>query len=89
VDSADLLSADIFGVLEREFEDALGGFLGDELDALHDTVHDYVLDAGVFALGVLSDQHSVHAVVWGLVSLNRLAGTDVGEEVEGSSEGEI
>lgn len=75
--------------MECVAEDALTGLAGDELDALHDAVYDYVLDAGVFSLGVLADQDGVDAVVWGLVSFDGAAGSDVGEEVEGSAEGQV
>lgn len=70
VHDADLLLADALGVLEGEAEDTLGGFAGDELDALDNTVDDDVLDAGVLALGVLSDEDGVDVVVRGLVAGN-------------------
>lgn len=86
---ADLLAADLLGVLEGEAEDALGSIAGDELDGLDDAVNDLVLDARVLALGVLSDEHGVDVVVGGLVAGDRSAGSEVGEEVEGSSEGQV
>lgn len=89
VDDADLGLADVLGVLEGEAEHALAGLAGDELDRLDDAVDDDVLDAGVLALGVLTDEDGVDVVVGGLVSLDALAGTHVGEEVEGPSEGEV
>lgn len=70
VHDADLLLADALGVLEGEAEDTLGGFAGDELDALDNTVDDDVLDAGVLALSVLSDEDGVDVVVRGLVAGN-------------------
>ncbi len=54
----------------------------DELDALDDAGDDLVFDAWVFALGVFADRHNVDAVVQRLVALNRLARTNVGEQVE-------
>lgn len=89
VDSAHLLAANIACVLEGVAEDALGGLAGDELDALHDTVHNDVLDAGVLALGVLTDQDSVDVIVRGLEADDAPAGTHVGEEVEGTAEGQV
>jgi len=89
VHSADLPLADVLSVLKREAEDALGGGAGDEFDALDDAVDDDVLDAGVFAFGVLADEGDVDVVVGGLVAGDGLAGPDVGEEVEGAAEGEV
>jgi hypothetical protein len=89
VDDADLLAADGLGVLEGEAQDALAGLAGDELDALNDAIDDDVLDARVFALGVLADQDGVDVVVGGLVAGDGAAGSQVGEEVERSSQGQV
>jgi len=89
VDNADLLLVDGLRVLEGETEDTLGSLLGDELDALHDTVNDDVLNARVFTLGVLTDENSVDVVVGGLVASNGLAGTQVGEQVESTAESQV
>lgn len=89
VDSADLLPANVAGVLEGVTQDALRGLTGDELDALDDAIDDDVLDAGVLALGVLADQDGVDVVVGGLEALDGPAGTDVGEEVEGTAERQV
>lgn len=89
VHGADLAAANLLGVLEREAEDAFRCLAGDELDRLDDTVDNDVLDSGVFSFRVLTDQHGVDAVVRSLKALDRFAGTDVGEEVESSAEGEI
>lgn len=48
-----------------------------------------VLDTRVLSLGVLSDQDRVDIVVGRLVSLDRDTGSDVGEEGEGSTEGQV
>ena len=89
VDDANLGLANVLGVLEGVAEHALGGLAGDQLDRLDNTVHNDVLDARVFALGVLTDEDGVDVVVGGLVSLDALAGTHVGEQVEGPSEGQV
>jgi hypothetical protein len=86
VDNADLVAADLLGVLESESDDALTGLASDEFDALNDTIDNDVLNTRVFTLGVLADQDSVDTVVWGLVASDGSAGTQVGKEVEGSSE---
>lgn len=89
VHSAHLLAANVAGVLEGIAQDALRGLAGDELDALHDTVDNDVLDARVLALGVLTDKHRVHIVVGGLVALDAAARAHVGEEVEGTAESQV
>lgn len=89
VNDADLLAADGLGVLEGESQDTLAGLLGDELDALDNSVDDDVLDARVLALGVLSDQDGVNAVVGGLEAGDGSARSQVGEQVEGSSQGQV
>jgi len=89
VDSAHLLAADVAGVLEGVAQDALRGFTGDELDALHHAVNHHVLNARVFSLGVLADQDRVDIVIGRLEADNGSAGSHVGEEVEGSAEGQV
>jgi hypothetical protein len=89
VDGADLVLADLLGVLEGVAQDALGSLAGDELDGLDDAVDNDVLDARVFSLGVLTDENGVDTVVGGLVALDGLARTDVGEEVEGTTESQV
>ena len=89
VDSADLLPANIAGVLEGVTQDTLRSLAGDKLNALDDAINDNVLNTGVLALSVLTDQDGVDVVVGGLVALDRPAGTDVGEEVEGTAECQV
>jgi len=89
VDDADLFLARGDGVLEGEAQDALRGLLCDELDGLDDAVDDDVLDARVLALCVFTDQDRVDVVVGGFVAGNGLAGTQVGEEVEGAPESQV
>lgn len=89
VHSADLLPANVAGVLEGVSQNALRGLAGDELDALDNAIDYNVLDTRVFSLGVLTDQDSVDVVVGGLVAGDGSAGADVGEEVEGTAESEV
>ena len=48
-----------------------------------------MLNAGVLALSVLADEDSVDVLVGGLEALDRYTGTHVGEEVEGSTKGQV
>lgn len=48
-----------------------------------------MLDTGVFALGVLTNQDCVDVVVGSLVACDTLARSDVGEKVECPSEGQV
>lgn len=89
MDDADLLATDLGGVLEGESQNTLASLTGDELDALDNTVNHDVLDSRVFTLGVLTNENSVDTVVGGLVAGNRPARSQVGEEVECSSQGEV
>jgi len=57
-------------MLEGEPEHALRGLPGDELDTLHDSVHNDVLNARVLALGVFSDEDEVNIVVRSLVAFD-------------------
>lgn len=89
MDNTDLLLVDGLRVLEGETEDTLGSFAGDELDALHDTVDNNVLNTGVFTLGVLTNENSVDVVVGGLVASDGAARTQVGEQVESTAESQV
>jgi hypothetical protein len=48
-----------------------------------------MFDTRVFSFSVLSDQDGIDVIVWGLIASDRAARSDVGEEVECSSEGEV
>lgn len=48
-----------------------------------------MLNTRVFTLGILPDKDGVDVVVGGLVASDGFARADVGEEVEGTAEGEI
>jgi hypothetical protein len=89
VDNADLLLVDGLRVLEGETENTLRSLAGDELDALHNTVDDNMLNTGVFTLGVLTDENSVDVVVGSLVASNGTARTQVGEQVESTAESQV
>lgn len=76
-------------LLEGKSEDAFRGIASDELDGLDNSVDNDVLDAGIFALGVFSDQNSVDVVVRGFETSDRSAWSQVGEEVKGSAKSEV
>lgn len=89
VDNADLLAANLVGLLEGEAQDALRRLPGDELDALNNTVDHDMLDTRVLALGVLADQDGVDVIVRCLEAGDRAAGPQVGEEVECAAESKV
>ena len=89
VHDADLLLSGGLSMLESEAQDTLRGFPSDEFNTLDNTINNDVLNSGVFTLGVLTDQHSVDVVIWGLVSSNRAAWSQVGEEVESTTESQV
>lgn len=89
VDDADLSAANSLSVLECKAEDALGGFASNELDALNNAINNNVLNPGVFTLSVLTDENSVDSIVRCLEAGDRAAGTEVSEEVEGTTESQV
>ena len=89
VDNANLLATDSFSMLERESEHTLRSLPCDELDGLNDTVNNNVLNAGVLALSVFSDQNGIDVIVGSLVASNGTAGSQVCEEVECAAEGKV
>jgi len=84
VDGGDAVATSLLGVVEGVTSATVGGILGDQLDGLNNTINNLVLDTGVLSLGVLTNEDRVDIVVGGLESNNRLAGTDVGVQVEGT-----
>ena len=70
VHGADFALAHVFGVLKGEAQHALRGCPGYEFDGLHDAVNHHVLDAGVLAFRVFTDEHGVDVVVGGFVACN-------------------
>jgi hypothetical protein len=89
VDGGDPVSAADLGVVEGVSGDSLRRLVGNELDRLDDSGNELVLNTTVLSLGVLSDEDGVNVVVGRLESLNGGARSYVGEQVEGSSEGEV
>lgn len=89
VDNHDLLLVVGLGVLEGILTHTLTGISSDKLDALHNARNDGVLDTTVLTLGVLTNENGVHIIVGGLVASNALAGTHVGEKVEGTTQGQV
>lgn len=89
MDSADLESANLFCILESVSTDTLRGLSCDEFDALHNTINDNVLNAGVFSLGILSDKDSIDTVIWGLVASNGATWANIGKEVECAAESKV
>ena len=89
MDNANLALAYFLGVLEGESKNTLGGFPGDELDALYNTINYHMLNAGVFTLSVLTDQRNVDVIVGCLVASDRSARADIGEEIECTAEGKV
>lgn len=85
VDGSDTVAASVLGVVESIAGAAVGSFLGDQLDGLDNAINDLVLNAGVLSLSVLADENGVDVVVGSLEANNRLAGTNVGVQVEGTS----
>jgi len=86
---ANLELANVLRVLESVAENTLGCLAGDELDALNHAIDNNMLDSRVLSFGVFTDQDGVYIVIWGFVAFERAAGSDVGEEVKGSSEGKV
>lgn len=89
MDDQNFQSARFSGVFEGVSDDSFGGLLSDKLDGLHDTWDNNVLDTGVLTFGVFSDQDGVDVFVWGLVALDGLTRSDVGEKTKGSSQGQV
>lgn len=86
VDGGNTVATGLLGVVEGITSATVGGILGDQLDGLDNTIDDLVLNTRVLALGVLTDEDGVNVVVGGLESDHRLAGADVGVQVEGTKE---
>lgn len=89
VDDNDFVSAGFLGVFERVSDDSLGGLFGDQLDRLDHAWDNDVFDTRVLTFCVFSDKHGVDVFVWGLVADDGLTWSDVGEQAEGSSQGQV
>jgi hypothetical protein len=82
VDDGDLLAAGEVGELEGVLEEAVGVGARGDLERLHDSGVDLVLDARELALDVLADDCDVDVVVAVVDGGEGVAEVDVGEEVE-------
>lgn len=89
VDAGDLLAVVGESEAEGELGDALGLGAGDDLERLHDAGDRLVLQAGVLALGVLTDDGEVDVLVAGLVAGDVLDQDDRGVNVELLAEGDV
>ena len=49
--------------VESEFRNSRGSFLSDDLQALHDTRNDLVLDARIKPFGILADDDKIHVAI--------------------------
>lgn len=63
-----LLSVVVFGICKGVLGHTAGRILRDQLDTLHHSIDNLVLDARVLALGVLTDRHNVDVIVQGLIT---------------------
>lgn len=89
VHNPNLLLANSIRILESILQNPLASIPSNQLDTLDDTVNDMMFDAGVLALGVFTDENGIYTVVGSLVADDGLAGTDVGEEVECTTESKV
>ena len=65
VDGVNLLAIVVARVLESEFRDARAGLLRDDLQALDHAGNDFVLDAGIETLGILTNDDEVDIGITG------------------------
>lgn len=79
----------VFRILEGELQYSFRGLLSYELYRLDNAINDDMLNAAVFSFGVLPDKDSVNIVVWGFITSNGFAGSDIGEKIEGSAQGKV
>jgi hypothetical protein len=83
------LPPNIPSILKSKPQNLLTRLLRNQLDTLHHSRNDNMLDPGVLALGILPDEHGVDIGVRGFVAGDGATGTDVGEEGEGAAEGQV
>src|SRR5690242_16254244 len=82
VDGVNLLALVLAGVFEGETGNAGRSFLGDDLEALNHAGHDFMLNAGVKALGIFANDNEVHVGIAG-GNVGKVAnGAEVGEQLE-------
>ena len=76
-------------IVERELRDARGGFERDDLKALDDTGHHFVLESRIQILGILADDDEVHAVVARGDRRNVPNRPQVGEELQRLAQADV
>lgn len=84
MDSCNSSSTIGLGIFESIFGDTTTGWFSDQLDRLNDAGDDFVFDATVFALSVLTNGDNVDVIIEGLVAFYRSARSNVGVEREDS-----
>jgi hypothetical protein len=86
MDSCDFISLVGCCIFERKLGYAFRCLFGDELNALHDSGYDEMLDARIFAFSIFSYCDQVHAIVWGLEALDRFAWSHICIQIELSTD---
>jgi hypothetical protein len=76
-------------MLKSESQHAFRSFAGNKLDTLNHAVDNHMLNTRIFSLGILADKDGIYIIVWRLVSGDRSAGSNVGEEVKRSAESQV
>jgi len=89
VDTSNLLALVGLGKVKGETGNALRLLAGDDLERLDDAGYALVLEAGVLALGVLTDDAHVNTVVARLVAGDVLDHADGGVDVEVLAHGDV
>lgn len=89
VDASDLLAVVGQSEAESELGDALRLGTGDDLERLDDAADGLVLETGVLALRVLTDDAEIDVVVAGLVARDVLDQDDRGVDIEFLTEGDV
>jgi hypothetical protein len=89
VNGSDAVTANLLGIGESITSNTLRSLLGDQLDGLNNTINDFVLDTRVFTLSVFTDKDSIDILVRGLVANNGAARTNIGIEVEGTTQSQV
>ena len=83
------IPANLPSILKRKSQHFLTRLFSDQFYTLHHTRDNNMFNPTVLALCVFSNQDCVDVFVGSVVSGDGTTGTDVGEEREGSSEGQV